>query len=105
MIVSLFVALWFILRGDFKSLFYFEFFFFFFFFFSVLFSIAVTSLGKERANLALVRFCLFPHTLDVSQELRLMIVTLDFSFTFFFSTVKHQYLKSSVQPLDIESSH
>ena len=74
MLVLLFVALWFILRGDwFYILPCFNFFFFFFFFFSP-FSIAITSLGEERANpstfrtfirLAPVCFCLFPLPLGV----------------------------------------
>ena len=49
------------------------------------FSIAITSLGEERANLcafrtfvrfALVRFCLFPLPLGVWERLRLVIVAL-----------------------------
>ena len=49
------------------------------------FSIAITSLGEERANLsafhtfvrfALVWFCLFPLPLGVSEELRFVIVAL-----------------------------
>ena len=78
-LVLLFVALWFILRGD---LFY------------VLpcvlvffspFSIAITSLGEERASLgafrtfvwfAIVWFCLFPLPLGVWKGLRFVIVTL-----------------------------
>ena len=66
------------------------FFFFFFFFCFVLFffspfSIAITSLGKERANLSafctLVRFalvwiCLFPLPLGVWEGLRFLIVAL-----------------------------
>ena len=60
-LVLLFVVLWLILRGD---LFYVLpcvccfFFFFFFFFFHVFFnpfSIAITSLGEERANLSAFR--------------------------------------------------
>ena len=57
------------------------------------FSIAITSLGEERANLsafrtfvrlALVWFCLFPLPLGVWEELRLVIVaSLAFSLTFF----------------------
>ena len=58
------------------------------------FSIAITSLGEERANLsafltfvrfALVWFCLFPLPLGVWDGLWLVIVALplDFSFTFF----------------------
>ena len=61
-------------------------------FFSPL-SIAITSLGEERANLsafrmfvrfALVWFCLFPLPLGVWEGLRSVIVhSLDFSLTFF----------------------
>ena len=56
------------------------------------FSIAITSLGEERANLSvflllfylrLFDFCLFPLLLGVWEELLLVIVAaLDFSFTF-----------------------
>ena len=62
-LVLLFVALWFILRGDLFCLVlcYFKYF--------SPFSIAITSLGEERANLSTIRtfvqlvlvwFCLFP---------------------------------------------
>ena len=58
------------------------------------FSIAITSLGEERANLsafrtfvrfALVWFCLFPLPLGVWEELRFVIVALPglFSYPFF----------------------
>ena len=61
------------------------------------FSIAITSLGEERANLsafrtfvgfALVWFCLFPLPLGVWERLRFVNVALplDFSLTFFFLT-------------------
>ena len=55
------------------------------------FSIAITSLGEERANLSafrtfvrfvLVWFCRFPPPLGVWEELRFVIV--DFSVTFSF---------------------
>ena len=59
------------------------------------FSVAITSLGEERANLsafrtfvrfALVWFCLFPLPLDVWEGLRFVIVALPglFSYPFFF---------------------
>ena len=73
-LVLLFVALWFILRGD---LFY-VLRVILFLCFSVLFSIAITSLGEERANLsavrtfvrvAIVRSCLFPLPLGVWEGL------------------------------------
>ena len=69
-LVLLFVALWFILRGD---------------LFFIPFSIAITSLGEERANLSVfrtfVRFvlvwiCRFPLTLGVWKGLRFVIVAL-----------------------------
>ena len=91
-LVSLFVALWFILRGD---LFHVLpcvilflcvcFFFVFFFFFFIPFSIAITSLTEARANRsafrALVRFsrvwyCLLTLPLGVWKGLRFVIVAL-----------------------------
>ena len=79
MLVLLFVASWFILRGDLFCFFFFCFFFclilcyFVLVFFSP-FSIAITLLGEERANLSafhafvrfvLVWFCRFPLPLGV----------------------------------------
>ena len=112
-LVLLFVALWFILRGD---LFYvlpcvilflcFCFFFFFFFFFVFVFffffspfSIAITSLVEKRAKLStfrtFVRFlpvwiCRFPLPLSVWEKLRFVIVTLLglFSYLFFSNLIK-----------------
>ena len=93
MLVLLFVALWFILRGD---LFYFciALCYFVVVFFSP-FSIAITSLGEEGANLsafhtfvrfALVWFCLFPLPLSVLEGLQFVIVALPglFSYLFYF---------------------
>ena len=90
MLVLLFVALWCILTRRFVlslALCY-----------SVLvfspFSIAITSLGEERANLsafgtfvrfALVWFCLFPLPLHVCEGLRLMIVALPGLFSYLFA--------------------
>ena len=61
------------------------------------FSIAITSLGEERANLSafrafdrfvLIWICRFPLPLGVWEGLRFVIVALlDFSFTFFFVIV------------------
>ena len=51
-LVLLFVALWFILRGDLLYVFPCV---ILFLCFSVLFSIAITSLGEERANLSAFR--------------------------------------------------
>ena len=90
-LVLLFVALWFILRGD---LFYVLPCIILFLCFPVL-SIAITSLGEERVNLnafrtffrfALIWFCLFPLPLDVWEGLRFVIVALPglFSYLFFF---------------------
>ena len=89
-LVLLFVALWFILRGDlFFSL---ALCYFVLVFFSPL-SIAITSLGKERANLsafrtfvqlALVWFCLFPLSFGVWDGLRLVIVALPGLFFYLF---------------------
>ena len=53
-LVLLFVALWFILRGDLLYVFPSVILFLFFFFFSP-FSMAITSLGEERANLSAFR--------------------------------------------------
>ena len=79
MLVLLFVALWFILRGD---LLYVSVCHFVLVFFSP-FSIAITSLGEERANLSafrtFVRFvlvCRFPLPLGVWEGLRFVIVAL-----------------------------
>ena len=54
MLVLLFVALWFILRGDLLYVFPCVILFFVLVFFSP-FSIAITSLGEERANLSAFR--------------------------------------------------
>ena len=92
-LVFLFVALWFILRGYLFSVL--TLCYFVLVFFSP-FSIAITSLGEERANLsafhtfvrfALVWFCLFPLPLGVWEGLRFVIVALPrlFSYLFFAS--------------------
>ena len=81
-LVLLFVTLWFILRGD--LLYVFPYVIFFLVFFSP-FSIAITSLGEERANLSafrtfvrfvLVWICRFPLPLGVWKGLRFVIVAL-----------------------------
>ena len=78
-LVLLFVALWFILRGDLLCLSVCHFVLVFF----SPFSIAITSLGKERANLSsfrrfvrfvLVCICRFPLPLGVWEGLRFVIV-------------------------------
>ena len=78
-LILLFVALWFIRRGD---LFYLTLCYFVLVFFSP-FSIAITSPGEERAILSafrtfvrfvLVWFCLFPLPLGVWEGLRFVIV-------------------------------
>ena len=87
LLVLLFVALWFICFMSYLVL-------FFLVFFSP-FSIAITSLGEERANLsafhtfvrfALVWFCLFPVPLDVWEGLRFVIMAHPglFSYLFFY---------------------
>ena len=97
MLVLLFIALWFILRGDLfcPTLCYFVLVFF------STFSIASISLGEERANLsafctfvwfALVRFCCFPLLLGVSEGLRYVIVALPGHFSYFFISRKHAYI-------------
>ena len=89
-LVLLFVALWFILRGDLLYVLPYHF---------VLgvfspFSIAITSLGEQRANLnafrtfvrfVLVWICRFPLLLGVWEGLRFVIVVLPglFSYLFF----------------------
>ena len=89
-VVLLFVALWFILRGD---LFYVLPCVILFLFFSP-FSIVITSLGEERAYLSafrtfvrfvLVWICRFPFPLCVWEGLRFVIVALPglFSYLFF----------------------
>ena len=89
-LVLLFVALWFILRGDLLHVF--PCVIFFLVFFSP-FSIAITSLGEERANLSafrtFVRFVLvwiyrFPLPLGVWEGLRFVIVALPGLFFYLF---------------------
>ena len=94
-LVLLFVALWFILQGD---LFYvltcvILFLCFCFCFFFSPFSIAITSLGEERANLSafhtfvrfmLVWICRFHFPLGVWEGLRFVIVALPGLFSYLF---------------------
>ena len=85
--VLLFVVLWFILRGD---LFYVLPCVIFFLVFFSSFSIAISSLGEERANLSafrtFVRFALvwFSFPLGVWEGLRFVIVALPGLFSPFF---------------------
>ena len=89
-LVLLFVALWFILRGD---LFYVLPCVILFLCFVSPFSIAITSLGEERAKLSAFRmfvrfvlwFCRFPLPLGGWEGLRFVIVALPglFSYLFF----------------------
>ena len=90
MLVLLFVALWFILRGDLLSVFLCV---VLFLWISVLFSVAITSLGEERANLSafrtfvrfvLVYICRFPLPLGVWEGLRFVIVALPGLFSYLF---------------------
>ena len=97
-LVLLFVALWFILRGD--LLYVLPCVILFLCFFSP-FSIAITSLGEERANSAfrtfvrfvLVWICRFPLPLGVWEGLRYVIVALPglFSYRFFQSKLLDRY--------------
>ena len=89
-LVLLFVGLWFILRGD--LLYVFPCVILFLCFFSP-FSIAITSLGEERANLSafrtfvrfvLVWICRFPLPLGVWEGLRFVIVALPERFSYRF---------------------
>ena len=98
-LVLLFVALWFILRGD---LFYdLPCVILFLCIFSP-FSIAITSLGEERANLnafrtfvrfVLVWICRFPLPLGVWEGLRFVIVALSglFSYLFFYYPLVYHF--------------
>ena len=90
MLVLLFVALWFILRGD--LLYVFPYVILFSSFFSP-FSIAITSLGEDKANLSafrtfvlfvLVWICRFPLPLGVWEGLRFVIVALHGLFSYLF---------------------
>ena len=89
-LVLLFVALWFILPGD--LLYVFPCVILFLCFFSP-FSIAITSLGEERANLSAFRtfvlfvlVCRFPLPLGVWEGLRFVIVALSRLFSYFLYT-------------------
>ena len=95
-LVLLFVALWFILRGDWLYMYVFPC-VILFLCFSVLFGIAITSLGEERAFLSafrtfvrfvLVWICRFPLPLGVWEELRFVIVALPGIFSYIFFTLK-----------------
>ena len=88
----LFVAFWFILRGDVLCLTLCHFVLVFF----SPFSIAITSLGEERANLSafcmfvryvLVWICRFPLPLGVWERLRFVIVALPGLFSYLFSSL------------------
>ena len=92
-LVLLFVALWFILRGD---LFYVLNCVFLFLCFFSPFSIAITSLGEEKANLSafrtfvrfvLVWICRFPLPFGVWEGLRFVIVALPGLFSYLFITL------------------
>ena len=89
-LVLVFVALWFILRGD--LLYVFPCVILFLCFFSP-FSIAITSLGEERVNLSafrtfvrfvLVWICRFPLPLGVWEGLRFVIVAIPGLFSYLF---------------------
>ena len=91
MALRCFVALWFILRGDLQYVFPCV---ILFLCFLSPFSIAITSLGEERANLSafrtfvllvLIWICRFPLPLGVWEGLRFVIVALPGLFSYFFS--------------------
>ena len=93
-LVLLFVALWFILRGDLFLSLVLCYFVLVLFFFSVLSALRLLRLGKKRANLSAFRtfvrfaldwFCLFPLPLGVLEGLRLVIVALPRLFSYPFS--------------------
>ena len=93
-LVLLFVALCFILGGDLLYVFPCV---ILFLCFSVLFSIAITSLGEERANLSdfrtfvrfvLVLICRFPLPLGVWEGLRFVIVALPGLYSYLFYYIK-----------------
>ena len=84
-LVLFFVALWFILQGDFLCL---TLCYFILVFFSP-FGIAITSLGEERAFRTFVRFklvwfCMFPLPLGVWEGLRFVIVAFPGLFSYLF---------------------
>ena len=92
MLVLLFVALWFILRGELLYVVCLSAWHFVLVFFSP-FSIAITSLAEERANLSsfrtfvrfvLVWICRFPLPLGVWEGLRFVIVALPGLFFYLF---------------------
>ena len=104
LLALLFVALWFILKGDLFVVYFFFLFIYFFFFYLTLchfvlaffspFSIAITSLWEERANLSAFRtfvqfvfvwICRLPLPVCVGKGLRFVIVVLPglFSYLFF----------------------
>ena len=110
-LVLLFVALWFILRGD--LLYVFPCVILFFVLFSP-FSIAITSLGEERANLSafrtfvrfvLVKICRFPLPLGVWEGLRFVIVALPglFSYLFFIFELHYRVLHNICTKSEITS--
>ena len=103
-LVLVFVALWFVLRGD---LFYVLPCVILFLCFFSPFCIAITTLGEERANLsvfrtfvrfALVWFCLFSLPLGDLEGLRFVIVALPgvFSYLFFFYSTGRSKAGSAV---------
>ena len=92
-LVLLFVALWFILRGDLLYILPCDLCYFVLVFFSP-FSFVITSLGEERVNLSAFRtfvwFCLFPLPLGVWEGLRFVIVALPGLFSYLFFPLVHQ---------------
>ena len=108
MLVLLFVALWFILRGDLLCVFQCV------ILFLCPFSIAITSLGEERANLSafhtfvrfvLVWICRFPLPLGVWEGLRFVIVALPglFSYIFVCLSVEKHYIYMCILHLKLQT--
>ena len=88
----------------------------FFLCFSVLFSIAITLLGEERANLSafrtfdrfvLVWICRFPLPLDVWEGLRFVILALPglFSYLFFLYIYLYKYWKPGKHYITKQQAH
>ena len=110
MLVLLFVALWFIIRGD--LLYVFPCVILFLCFFNP-FSIAITSLGIESANLSafrtfvrfvLVWICGFPLPLGVWKGLRFVIVALPGLFSYLFLVIIFVILSTISSKLSLFTS-
>ena len=110
-LVLLFVALWFILRGDLLYIFPCA---ILFLCFSGLFSIAITSFGEERAYLSafrtfvrfvLVWICRFPLPLGVWEGLRFVIVALPGLFSYLFLLLETYFSRKLYLYIETCSKH